>query len=218
MYNSILIQRTDPLGASSMTFYPKKTPSTFANLTDMSARSGGMTPYGTAADPEAPVEYTENRVFGLDMPDCSGGAGLFGNVIDYQKLLHSICADDGKILKKETVDYMFQNHLSAVSKDVFNKRLENPAIREILGGGVMTGMEIGYGLGGMIFLNDVEGGRRAGTIAWGGYPNLLWFCDRKAGLSGIAGSQIVPSGDTKFNSLFALWEQELYKKAGKGKW
>ncbi|TVY87370.1 Acyltransferase [Lachnellula willkommii] len=179
--------------------------------------SGGTTPFGTAADPEAPVEYTENWGWSRDMSDCSGGAGLFGNVIDYQKLLHSICADDGKLLKKETVDYMFQDHLSAASKAVFNKTLENPALREILGGGVMAGMEITHGLGGMIFLKNVDGGRRAGTIAWGGYPNLLWFCDRKAGLSGIAGSQMVPSGDPKFNRLFALWEQELYKRAGKGK-
>jgi len=217
LYNSILIHRTDPLGASSITFHPKKNPSTFANLTDMSVRSGGITPFGTAVDPEAPVEYTADRVFGLNMPDCSGGAGLYGNILDYQNLLHSICADDGKILKKETVDYMFQDHLTAASKAVFNKRLEDPALRETLGGGMMTGMEITYGLGGMIFLKDVEGGRRAGTMAWGGYPNLLWFCDRKAGLSGIAGAQVVPAGDPKFNRLFALWEQELYKKAGKGK-
>ncbi|TVY48205.1 Acyltransferase [Lachnellula occidentalis] len=180
-------------------------------------RSGGMTPFGTAADPEAPVEYTENRVYSLDMSECSGGAGLYGNVIDYQKLLHSICADDGKVLKKETVDYMLQDHLSAASKAVFNKRLEDPAMREILGGGVMAGMEITHGLGGMIFLKDVEGGRSAGTIAWGGYPNLLWFIDRKAGLSGVAGAQVIPAGDPKFNRLFALWEQELYKKFGEGK-
>jgi CubicO group peptidase (beta-lactamase class C family) len=205
-----------PLGVSSITFCPKKDPATFAKLTDMSLRAGGISPFGVAADPEAPVEYTEDRVFSLETPGRSGGAGLYGNPIDYQKLLHSICADDGKILKKETVDYMFQDHLTAAAKAKFNKIIQIPELREAFGG-VPAYMEVTYGLGGMIFLKNVEGGRRAGTMNWGGYPNLVWFCDRKAGLSGIVGSQICPLGDAKFNQLVGLWERELYKISGKVK-
>ncbi|TVY80866.1 Acyltransferase LovD [Lachnellula suecica] len=205
-----------PLGTSnSITFHPKSHPTTFQKLTDMSLRQGGITPFGTTASPEAPVEYTEDRAWNLEAPDCFGGAGLFGALPDYQNLLNSICADDGKILKKETVDHMFQDHLSAASKAAMNEKLVIPAMRDVYG--VEEGMEVTFGLGGMIYLKDVEGGRKAGTMNWGGYPNLIWFCDRKTGLSGISGTQICPPGDPKFKQLFALWEQELYKSVAKGK-
>jgi CubicO group peptidase (beta-lactamase class C family) len=205
-----------PLGVESITFHPQGHPTTLQRLTDMSLRQGGISPMGAAINPEAPVEYSSDRVFSLDAPDCFGGAGLYGNVIDYQKLLQSICADDGKLLKKETVDYMFQDHLSAASKAELNNRLKIPEIRDVFGG-VPGGMEITYGLGGMIYLKDVEGGRRAGSMAWGGYPNLVWFVDRKAGVNGIAGTQICPPGDPKNNSLVHLFEKELYKSVGKEK-
>lgn len=203
-----------PLGVTSVTFHPKKDPAFFAKLADMSIRTGGFTPMGVPLNPEAPVAYCEDPVFNPETPDCSGGAGLYASPIEYQKLLHSICADDGKILKKETVDLMFQDHLSAAAKKTFNERVKIPEIREVFGA-PPSDMELGYGLGGMIFLKDVEGGRRAGSLAWGGHPNLVWFIDRKAGISAIFGSQIQPPGDPKFNKLAKLWEQELYKDSAK---
>jgi len=205
-----------PLGVESITFYPQKHPNTLQRLTDMSIRQGGVSPMGVTINPEAPMEYTSDRVFGLDTPDCFGGAGLYGNVVDYQRLLQSICADDGKLLKKETVDHMFQDHLSVESRTAFNNHIKIPAVRETFGG-VPDGMEITYGLGGMIYLKDIEGGRRAGSMAWGGYPNLVWFVDRKAGVNGILGTQICPPGDPKTNSLVYLFEKELYKSVGKEK-
>lgn len=204
------------LGPDSITFYPKRHSTTFQRLVDMSLRTGGVSALGAAINSEAPVEYTENNVWNLEPPDCFGGAGLYGNLVDYQKLLNSICADDEKILKKETVDLMFQDHLSAASKTALYKVSRIPQVREVFGG-LAPDMEITYGLSGMLYLKDLEGGRRAGTMTWGGYPNLTWFIDRQAGLSGIAGTQIIPPGDAKYNRLFLLWEQELYERAGNGK-
>ncbi|KAF4624283.1 hypothetical protein G7Y89_g13890 [Cudoniella acicularis] len=193
------------LGVKSMTFHPKRNPAVFEKLTDMSLRGGGINEMGTAIDLEGIVEYTDDRVWNLETPDSQGGAGSFGSPLDYQKLLHSICKDDEKILKKTTVDLMFQDHLTPEAKKAFNQMLEISELNEAYGG-IPRGIEVTYGLGGMISLNDNPGGRRAGTMNWGGYPNLLWFIDRKGGMSGIIGSQICPLGDVNNNSLFRMWE------------
>lgn len=37
-------------------------------------------------------------------------------------------------------------------------------------------------------------GRPAGTASWEGIANLFWFADRKTGLGGMIGSQILPYG------------------------
>jgi CubicO group peptidase (beta-lactamase class C family) len=202
-----------PLGVESMTFFPNKDPKVSAKLADLSLRAGGITMMGTAQDPNGSVKHTDDTVWNKDIAFCSGGAGCYGAPLDYQKLLHSLCVGDGKVLKNSTLDIMFQDHLTPEAKAAFNASLQIPEMRAICG--VDEGQYVSYGLGGMIFLEDVDGGRKAGTLNWGGYPNLIWFCDRKSGLSGIMGSQIVPPGDLKIGGLMKEWEQALYKRAGK---
>jgi CubicO group peptidase (beta-lactamase class C family) len=77
-----------PLGIKSMTFHPKTKPACMEKLTDMSARSGGVNPlFGIPADPEGKVEYTANRVWNLEADGISAGAGGYGSVLEYQKIL-----------------------------------------------------------------------------------------------------------------------------------
>jgi hypothetical protein len=66
-------------------------------------------------------------------------------------------------------------------------------------------------------MEDLPAGRKKGIMIWCGYLNLLWFCDRDAGLSRILGAQRYLPGDPKVNERFGEWEKELYKKVGKDK-
>jgi CubicO group peptidase (beta-lactamase class C family) len=202
-----------PLGVHSMTFYPHKNPAVAGKLADMSLRAGGSTAMGTAVDPNGIMEYTSDTVWNQDMGFASGGAGLYGAPLDYAKLLHSICVGDEKILKNSTLDLMFQDHLSAAAKTAFEATLQVPEMRAIYG--VRPGQKVSWGIGGMVYLEDVEGGRRMGTLNWGGYPGLFWFCDRVAGISGMLASQIIPPGDEVFKGLMEEWEGEVYRNAGK---
>ncbi|KAH6666951.1 beta-lactamase/transpeptidase-like protein [Halenospora varia] len=203
-----------PVGGGNFTFHPKSKPSVLEKMTDMSFRSGGLNKMGAVIDPHGKVVYTEDGVWNPETPGCQGGAGYYGSPKDYAKLLHSFCAEDEKVLKKSTVDEMCTDQLTPQARGMLQGKCNIPELREAYGG-PPEGLEISYGLGGMVFLSDVKGGRRKGTLNWGGYPNLAWFIDRKSGMSGILGSQLCPPGDPQTNGWFKEWEQEIYKKAGK---
>jgi CubicO group peptidase (beta-lactamase class C family) len=201
-----------PLGMKDMTFHPASTPSVMEKLVDMSARKCGITVFGTAEDPNAKVEHTDNRVWSLETVHCHGGGGGYGSVVEYQKLLQSLCADDGKVLKPTTVAEMFKPQLTDAARKSFEfLRTVGPTNDTF--GGVPLKVRTDWGIGGMITL-DAYPGRSAGTMSWGGYPNLLWWIDKAAGINGIFGTQIFQPGDPKVTSWAHEWAQEMSLKSG----
>ncbi|KAF7880615.1 uncharacterized protein EAF02_007461 [Botrytis sinoallii] len=201
-----------PLGMDSMTFHPTQHPEIFSRLITMSQREGGVTQYGTTDNPTGKVKYTSQVPFDPATKDCQGGAGSFGSPVDYFKCLKSICANDEKLLKSETVDEMFKPQLSEASRKGLMKSLSIPELNACFGA-FPKGLKADWGLGGMMNLEDI-GGRSKGSIAWGGYPNLQWWINRKDGVCGIWGSQLIPHGDPKTNRLITVFEDEIYRKAG----
>lgn len=79
--------------------------------------------------------------------------------------------------------------------------------------GVPQNIPTDYGFGGIINLEGYPG-RSKGSMAWGGYPNLFWWVDRIAGISGIFGTQINPCADEKVVEWSHRWAEEVYKRAG----
>jgi len=92
----------EPLGMKDCTFHPTSNASVMEKLTDMSVREGGLTMFGTSDSPNSKVTHTDETTWNLETKDCFGGSGAYGNVVEYQKMLHSICADDGKLLKSSS--------------------------------------------------------------------------------------------------------------------
>lgn len=168
--------------------------------------------FGAAADPNARLMHTDYAQWDVETTACHGGAGGYGSPLEFQKLLHSICADDGKLLKSETIAEMFRPQLTDAARAKMTKILQIPELRQVYGG-FPHGVRLDWGLGGMINL-DAYPGRSAGSMSWIGYPNLKWFVDRWAGMSGVFGSQIEQAGDLEVIRLFELWVQEIYHKAG----
>jgi len=204
-----------PLDIKSMTFHPKTKPACMEKLTDMSARSGGKHAIlAFPADPEGKVEYIDNGIWNLDSPGISAGVGCYGSIVEYQRILQSICANDEKLLARATVEEMFRPQLSEASRKAWMARIAIPAIRQAFGG-LPESDKGDWGLGGCLIMEDVPGTMTKGTMVWGGYPNLQWFCDRSAGMSGIFGSQIFLPGDLKEIALYKEWQKELYEKTGK---
>lgn len=202
-----------PLGMKYVTFFPAKTPDVKSRLVDMSQRDSPVTMFGTAQNPDAKLEYTDKTIWAFDsVVGCHGGAGGYGAPLDYAKMVHSICADDGKLLKSETIAEMFKPQLTDAARAKINELNRIPELNRVYGGSPMD-VTLDWGIGGIMNL-DAYPGRSAGTIAWGGYPNLLWWCDRSAGISGIIGTQINPPGDLKVENLFKEWTKECYAKAG----
>jgi CubicO group peptidase (beta-lactamase class C family) len=201
-----------PLGMNHITFFPKKDPEVMSRLADMSERDCPVTMFGTAEDPNAKLKYTDNTIWAIESVACHGGAGGYGSPLDYHKMLYSICADDGKLLKSATIDEMFKPQLTDAARAKMQELIEIPAMNQVYGG-YPGGIKVDWGIGGIMNLNALPG-RSAGSIAWGGYPNLLWYIDRRAGMSGIMGTQINPPGDMKVSSLMNEWIVACYKEAG----
>jgi hypothetical protein len=41
-------------------------------------------------------------------------------------------------------------------------------------GGTSKDIQKDWGLGGILLMSDSDDGKKAGTMIWGGYPNLVW--------------------------------------------
>jgi hypothetical protein len=108
------------------------------------------------------------------MTDDSGGAGGYGSVVDYQKILHSITAGDGKLLGPEMQEELFRPQLSESARTSFMQIKTLKEVVDIQTSGVPMGTQTDHALGGAVILEDLEGRRRKGTLCWGGLPNLYW--------------------------------------------
>ncbi|KAA6412835.1 MAG: hypothetical protein FRX48_03828 [Lasallia pustulata] len=79
--------------------------------------------------------------------------------------------------------------------------------------GVKIGTSVNWGLGGFLVEEDTDGGRRKGSLAWGGMPNLYWWVDRETDICALYATQVVPPGDTKTLDFVRAFEREMTKRA-----
>jgi CubicO group peptidase (beta-lactamase class C family) len=115
---------------------------------------------------------------------CFGGHGLAMSAASYIKILQSLLSNDGKLLKPETVDDMFQNHLNPESSASHQAMLASP-MGPFFRVGINENTKLGHGLGGIVTLEDVDGWYGAHTMSWGGGLTLTWFIDRKNDICAI---------------------------------
>ncbi|KAI9776633.1 MAG: hypothetical protein M1839_009439 [Geoglossum umbratile] len=126
---------------------------------------------------------------GEEFPN-NGDGGLLSSVPNYAVIL-SAFLNDGmspktkkRILKAETVEYMFHNHLCHLPPDTMKylgapmPELSNP----------MTSWSIypgspGWGLSFMLTPDAMPNGRGKNTAEWYGLPNLAFWCDRENGIA-----------------------------------
>jgi len=99
-----------PLGMKNVTFFPSQHPEVLSRLATVSWRHGGTNIFGSTDNPDGKVEYTNELFYTLKAKECEGGAGGYASPSEYFKLLMSICANDGKILKSETIEEMFVSY------------------------------------------------------------------------------------------------------------
>ncbi|KAK1811698.1 hypothetical protein LTR12_013915 [Friedmanniomyces endolithicus] len=192
----------EPLGATSITFWPDRNPDLKDKVLGIAVR---------AADGKliANTEPTLNT----GSTDCFGGHGGFSTMSDYLLVQHSILANDGKLLKPETVEMMFQPHLQAGSKSDLMAFMASPMGAYVIGEWT-PGLDLDWGLGGMLVMRDDVGRRKKGTLSWGGMTNPFWLIDREAGLALTFGTQVFPPGDKGVEGMISAAEYGVYEMAG----
>ncbi|KAK7470286.1 hypothetical protein VKT23_001718 [Stygiomarasmius scandens] len=144
-----------------------------------------------------------------------GGGGLFLQPTDYIKLLESLLKNDGKVLKPETRDMMFEPQLKNPKQLVEYIQTKPSILRNSMMCGTPFDTEVNWGLGGLLAMHDVEGKRKRGTLSWAGYPNLFWWIDPTSEVCGYFATQILPPGEPTVTSLNSEWEYAAYDELKK---
>lgn len=154
-----------PLGINDMVFHLRGRPDLEERIADLSIRH----PNG-----DGTVSYVDDIMgFKRDVDDAMGGGGVFGTAPEYMKVLQSILADDGVLLKSASINELFKPQLSTESQQSLMKLTEDPVIN-IQARGVPLGTMKNWSLGGILIQEDLPGWWRKNTLGWGGLPNLTW--------------------------------------------
>ncbi|KAI7229085.1 beta-lactamase family protein [Hortaea werneckii] len=191
------------VGVKEITFWPEQNPDLKGKVPQMTTRTSD----GSLAPFEGPSINT-------GMTDCFGGHGAYGTIRDYLKIQHSILANDGKLLKPETVEAMFSRQLSPESAKSLNWFMKSHPMSKMMVGEYNPDVELDWGLAGILFLKDDIGKRKKGTLHWSGMANCFWVIDRDADLAYTLGTQVLPPGDEPTRQVISTYELGIYEKAG----
>lgn len=150
-----------PLGMVSTTYRPLDHPHVIANLMKIHARNK-----------DGKVEETTS-IYPLDPKIELGGSNLYTSAPDFIKLLTSLTRNDGKLLRPETADVMFDYRLP--DTDEFMKfKTDEEDIRDSFGDMTPKGMRVDHCLAGQVVMSDLTGGRKAGSVSWSGATRCFW--------------------------------------------
>ncbi|KAK4561290.1 hypothetical protein LTR86_004607 [Recurvomyces mirabilis] len=191
-----------PMGLKNITFWPDKHLGMADRIPQLTIRG----PDGKLAPHNAPTLNTGSV-------DCFGGHGIYATMSDYLAVQRSILANDGKLLKPETVDMMFQPQLNDAEQKALMAFMASPYGASIIGEWKPK-LELNWGLGGILLMQDDEGRRKKGTLSWGGMVNPFWLIDREADLALTFGTQVLPPGDSMVSEMISAIEYNLYKQKG----
>lgn len=153
----------EPLGISRMTFWPA--------IVD-----GGTTRVKISVRDSASKGFSvlKQPFLAEGVTDCFGGQGVYASMEDFLKLLHSILADDGKLLTSQSIAMMFQPQLLPPSREALQKRVRDSTPESSFIGIFSQTLSYDWGLGGMLAMENEPSGRRRNTLFWSGMPNLFW--------------------------------------------
>lgn len=187
-----------PLGIEDTAFL--MTPSMQARRATihMRAADGQLAPVPDLVLPQPPE---------MDM----GGHGLYGTVGDYMKFIRMLLNDGagahGRVLKPETVQQLARNGLGVLKSSGWptaNPRLANA-------GEFFPGLGKSWAYTFMVNDEDAPTGRPAGSLSWAGLGNLYYWIDRRNGLGGFWGTQVLPFHDVGSYPASVDFESVVYR-------
>ncbi|KAF2854369.1 beta-lactamase/transpeptidase-like protein [Plenodomus tracheiphilus IPT5] len=194
------------LGIKDMTFHLSSRPDMKERMADMSLRDPSTK---KARHTDTPMPYVDGE--GKECSDCFGGQGVFTSAEEYLKVVKAVLMNDEneKLIKRETLEKFFAPQLGEGSKKTLNMLLQDDMTSRAMGN-TPNSITKDWGLGGILLDSDIPSGMKAGTMIWGGAPNLKWWCDRKTGICGLYAGQVWPPGDAKVAELNEKFEEGIY--------
>jgi methyl acetate hydrolase len=141
----------------------------------------------------------------------AGGHGVVCTARDYARFLGALLDGGGGILRPESVDLMLADSLGGLPlPDVI--RSTDPTLSNDI---PSLPVRQSWGLGLHLFLEDLEGMRRAGSGDWAGLLNCYFWIDRESGVAGGLLTQVLPFFDAQVVQLVLAVEQAVYAQLPK---
>src|ERR1700726_803485 len=144
----------------------------------------------------------------------SGGAGIYSTAPDYltllQALLNGGSLRETSILRPETVALMSANKIGNLEAGIL--KTTNPALSNDVD--FFPGVQLRWGLGHMINIDPVPGGRKAGSLTWGGLFNTYYWIDPTMRIAGVIMMQILPFADRQALKAYRQFERGICHALG----
>ena len=139
-----------------------------------------------------------------------GGAGLYSTAGDYMKFLQMLLnrgeAPNGRVLRPETVELMFQNHIGEIELPIMKTSLPDLSVDVDL----LPGVPKKWSLCALTNLADLPGRRSAGSQFWGGLACSYFWVDPTKNLAGLMMMSYFPFADPDSLAIFDTLETDSY--------
>ena len=150
--------------------------------------------------PQPREKHTASKVF-------SGGGGIYSTAPDYLTLLQALLNGGNTILRPATVALMAVNQIGTLEAGIM--KTTNPALSSDVD--FFPGTRLRWGLGHMINLDPVQGGRKAGSLTWAGLYNTYYWIDPVSGIAGVIMMQVLPFADARALNVYRGFERGIYR-------
>ncbi|KAL6855736.1 beta-lactamase/transpeptidase-like protein [Trichoderma novae-zelandiae] len=182
-----------PLGMADTGFRVRQLPRTAgrrARVTLRDAGSGALSAFDVApAEPE------------LD----SAGAGIHTTAHDYARMLRAMLQAEPGVVSGRAAREMFAPRLDGRQRAALQGFCYAPDKRAAFIPEFPDGVELQYGLGGLLALGDLEGQRKGGSLSWTGAGNSRW-----TGIAAVLMVAVFPFGDAAACRLYTELERAVY--------
>jgi methyl acetate hydrolase len=144
----------------------------------------------------------------------SGGGGIYSTAPDYLTLLQALLNGgrlrETSILRPETVALMSENQIGNLEAGIL--KTTNPALSNDVD--FFPGIQLRWGLGHMINIDPVPGGRKAGSLTWAGLFNTYYWIDPTMRIAGVIMMQILPFADRQALKAYRQFECGICRALG----
>jgi CubicO group peptidase (beta-lactamase class C family) len=192
-------------------FTPLGMRETFYNVpADKHARV--VTVHRRTGDAAFTVEATQPP---LTNPRPIGGGGLSSTATDYVRfmrmLLNGGTLDGARVLSRETVALMAQNHIGALGVPALKTAMPDRSFDWNL---LINDGRDKWGLGFLIAGAPPAGKRSPGSLSWGGINNTYFWVDPARGAAGVILMQFLPFADPRALAVHDAFERAIYRLIG----
>ncbi|KAK7964104.1 hypothetical protein PG988_011078 [Apiospora saccharicola] len=149
----------------------------------------------------------------------SGGAGLFSTPHDYGLFLSGVLrsaysspppSQAQPLLNPQTLTQLWTPQLTPPQRAQLTSTVTGYQVGFAPELPLDGSVRLDFGMGGLMFLDDLPGKRRAGSVTWSGMGNGRWWLDPATGIAAAMFTDVLPHGNAVVNRMWEELERAVY--------